>query len=154
MTTITDTNTSTDERRLADEFTKVLRDWLSEDEFYRMQRLNTVEENPGVCHSHDFCDANMAMEEAFQNLGIPTAFDVGDGEAGHEAACELWNHAWEIAAERYLSLRDHIVICNGFEGQITKVLDGQLRGMVEVSFAHGRGAVCVDVGDITPARKV
>jgi hypothetical protein len=33
------------------------------------------------------------------------------------------------------------VICNGFEGRITKVCDGQLEGMVEVRMS--RGSVCV-----------
>jgi hypothetical protein len=38
----------------------------------------------GVCHSHDFCDANMAIEEAWTSFGL----DSVDGD--NEFDCRLW----------------------------------------------------------------
>jgi hypothetical protein len=47
------------------------------------------------------------------------------------------------------------VLCNGFEGRITAVCTGQLKGMVEVRLASG--TVCVGLSDaglspISPTR--
>ncbi|HDR9188651.1 TPA: hypothetical protein QDB51_002726 [Burkholderia vietnamiensis] len=49
---------------------------------------NRQEENEGVCHSHDYCDANMLMLEVFEenNLSI-------EDESNHA----LWNEVWELA---------------------------------------------------------
>jgi hypothetical protein len=44
-----------------------------------------------VCHSHDYCDANMVMFEAFQS----TFGREPDTDNGPDL--ELWNDAWEIA---------------------------------------------------------
>lgn len=38
------------------------------------------------------------------------------------------------------------VRCNGYEGRVTKVCDGQLTGMAEVRLAGG--IVCVDITDL------
>lgn len=42
--------------------------------------------------------------------------------------------------------RGQKVMCNGYEGTITKVCDGQLSGMVEVRLE--RGDVCVDASEL------
>ena len=49
-----------------------------------------------ICATHDFCDANMAMAQAFKDV---TGRDA-DGDNGGDAT--LWNDAWELA--RKLSL--------------------------------------------------
>ena len=83
-------------QEVAREYSKVLRDWLSEEEMAEVIRLNKAQANPSVCHSHDFCDANMAMQEAFRNLKTTTPFDAsGDDEEAQ--VTELWNEAWDIA---------------------------------------------------------
>jgi hypothetical protein len=46
---------------LAKEFSAELRRTLTADEMDEVNRLNADEANPGVCHSHDFCDANQVM---------------------------------------------------------------------------------------------
>jgi hypothetical protein len=46
--------------------------------------------------SHDFCDANMAMDSAWRHL-IGTEINADDEE---QAA--LWNAAWEIARQRHI----------------------------------------------------
>ena len=49
---------------LAAEFSRILREWLGGVRMSEVNRRNQEETNPKGCHSHDFCDANMAMHEA------------------------------------------------------------------------------------------
>lgn len=84
---------------VAAEFAKVLRTWLTPEEFTEMRCSNRGETDEGVCHSHDFCDANMAMLRALTNLGVPEdSVNYQD-----DATLELWNSAWDIAKRDYLS---------------------------------------------------
>ncbi len=53
-------------------------------------RRNHEEQNPNVCHTHDFCDANMVMHAAFRMEGI--------ADAENETHVDTWNAAWKIAA--------------------------------------------------------
>ncbi len=46
-----------------------------------------------TCATHDFCDANMLMSEAF------TAVLGRDMDAGSEDDAALWNEAWDLAVE-------------------------------------------------------
>lgn len=46
---------------------------------------------PGICASHDFCDANMPMADAFQRI---TGREIS---AENENDCALWCRAWDIA---------------------------------------------------------
>jgi hypothetical protein len=48
-------------------------------------RLNRAEESPSVCHTHDFCDANMVMDAAMRACKA----DADD--------TDLWNSAWSMA---------------------------------------------------------
>jgi hypothetical protein len=50
--------------------------------------------NSGVCHSHDFCDANMVMAEAFDACCTPVFNDAGEIP---EATAQLWDEAWGLA---------------------------------------------------------
>lgn len=54
--------------------------------------LNRRETNKGVCHSHDFCDANMTMARAMERCGI-------NPEVENEDVVRLWNAAWELAVK-------------------------------------------------------
>lgn len=75
---------------VAAKFDAFLREWLAEGDYQEMLRRNrTPEYGAGACASHDFCDANMAMEEALQSFGI-NADKVGEDTP--ETA--LWNAAW------------------------------------------------------------
>lgn len=79
--------------QIAFAFAANLREQLagSADLFGEMCRLNENETSGGVCHSHDFCDANMPMDDAF------TAIVGHELEAADEADCALWNDAWGLA---------------------------------------------------------
>lgn len=82
---------------LADRFAQVLRRWLTDEQWATMRRRNATIGN-GLCASHDFCDANMAMDEAFTVI-MGREINLED-EHGDNA---LWNSAWDIAHKRYLT---------------------------------------------------
>jgi hypothetical protein len=81
-------------------FVAVLKDWLTADDFAEMQEVNATPDFTapnGPCASHNYCDANMAMSEAFEvALGRePDVFDQDDGAEGPDVT--LWNAAWNLA---------------------------------------------------------
>jgi hypothetical protein len=55
-----------------------------------VERNKTKTKSHDVCHSHDFCDANMAMDTAMKKLGMST--DLND-----DTVLALVNAAWELA---------------------------------------------------------
>lgn len=76
--------------RIARAFTDLLRAWLTPEEFETMRQLNSLSSYTGCCASHDYCDANMAMLEAFQEVMLREyRFDDEDHRA--------MNRAWEAA---------------------------------------------------------
>lgn len=91
--------------RLATEFTTRLRHALTDDEWAEMRRRNAAYGDPAICASHDFCDANVVMDEAFRAV---TGHSIGDREEAGEGGITveestLWNRAWDIAKERDLT---------------------------------------------------
>lgn len=87
--------------RIAGRFADILESWLSP-----VQWFTTLDRNcsvpAGVCASHDFCDANMAMQEAWEEITgreIPFADDGGMTQAD----CDLWGAAWEAAKATHLT---------------------------------------------------
>lgn len=79
-----------DTDKLAEEFIGALKQWLTADEWAEMCAENATEEDNAICHSHDYCDANMAMQAAFESIGIKV--DVDD-----DAQASAWNTAWNKA---------------------------------------------------------
>lgn len=89
----------TQAEKLAAEFATRMRHALSADEWAEMRRRNAAQTHPAVCHSHDFCDANLVMDAAFKAI---TGNSIGEREeAGNggmsDAELELWSDAWAIA---------------------------------------------------------
>lgn len=99
-------------RLIGIEFVKVLREWITnprywdgeyagiksaEDAWAKMcadnARLHA--EGSTCCASHDWCDANMAMFEAFENLDLDP---LPDDDAERERMTDLWNAAWASAS--------------------------------------------------------
>lgn len=78
---------------LAERFSELMRRDLEPVEFALVVEMNAANcHDPQVCHSHDFIDANMTMEEAFLDVtGLP-GVDVSSDE--HTA---LWSRAWDVA---------------------------------------------------------
>ena len=77
--------------QLAKEFSKVLSEWLTADQMREVIARNAVEPNDQICASHDFCDANMAMLEAFERCGL------GEADPSDDATLNLWNRVWDLA---------------------------------------------------------
>lgn len=81
---------------LAMEFSRTLWQWLTTTEMRKAIEGNRRETSPNVCHTHDHCDANMAMLEAFEKLFGHCQIDDSDPEQ-QERDCALWNRAWDMA---------------------------------------------------------
>ena len=82
-------------RRLADEFAETLHGCLTAWEWLEMCRRNAAETSRNICHSHDFCDANIIMHVCWLELGLPEL----DGDS--ETHTDFWNAAWDLAAKDY-----------------------------------------------------
>lgn len=82
--------------KLANEFSRILTEWLGTETIAEINRLNEGEDKT-CCHSHDFCDSNMAMNEAFlalygRDISIQSQKDT-----------DLVNKAWTIAKNNKFS---------------------------------------------------
>lgn len=80
---------------LALEFSQGLRAYLTEDQMTEIIRRNLAETSPGICHSHDFCDANMFLYDVFMKYGMNPVEEGGMGRWGG-----LWDSAWNLAKGR------------------------------------------------------
>lgn len=86
---------------IAEAFAEVMRQWLSPAEFTEMKALNeTARFADGCCASHNYCDANMAMMEAFDHV-MQRSCTMGDS-AQAEYDCAIWNDSWSLARKLYL----------------------------------------------------
>lgn len=86
----------TDPRAIGDRFAATLREWLTPAEVAQMRARNATAAYAGACASHDYCDANFAMEQH-----MPPCPD--DGTPEHETYCALWNAAWAHARAHHLT---------------------------------------------------
>lgn len=76
--------------RLSYRFGEELADYIGRDKVADVRALNAADPDKRICHSHDFCDANMAMFDAFRKL---MGRDV-DMESDTDKA--LWSDAWGL----------------------------------------------------------
>ncbi|TGT90867.1 MULTISPECIES: hypothetical protein [unclassified Mesorhizobium] len=82
--------------KLARAFGSLIQGELSPRQFRAMCDANKAEpEDSGVCHSHDYVDANMTMLAAFQATFNRDPAFLSDSE--ETADLQLWNDAWAIA---------------------------------------------------------
>src|SRR5262249_10322342 len=79
-------------------FVALLRDELKPNEWREMLRRNATPEydKTSCCASHDFCDANLVMADAFEEH-VGRAVHVADDDPFAEHDTDLWNAAWESA---------------------------------------------------------
>ena len=86
------------ERVLALEFVTQLKACLSADQLAEIRKRNATPQYSGdVCASHDFIDANMVMNDAFEKV-VGRELDAQNG-----ADCVLWSKAWDIAKREFLT---------------------------------------------------
>jgi hypothetical protein len=83
---------------LAREFSRLLVQSLGKETVKKINRLNKAEEDPNVCHSHDFCDANMVMHEAQENLKLNLDLE-------NQRDVNLWGDAWNFAVKNGFFLK-------------------------------------------------
>lgn len=76
---------------LAEQFRASLRAALSGGELIQVDQLNSSPEYQGCCASHDFCDANVYMDEAFTKV-MDREMDLQSDED-----MSLINSAWSLA---------------------------------------------------------
>ncbi|KWN05896.1 hypothetical protein WT83_27835 [Burkholderia territorii] len=67
---------------------------LSEFQLAAVRKLNRDEKLEYVCHTHDFCDANLLMDAAFVKCGLVEDNDV---DVIGEHLQPVWNAAWDVA---------------------------------------------------------
>ena len=116
---------------LAEQFSRVLRLWLNQEEMYQVvMRNRRVDE--GICHSHDFCDSNMAMHEAFVNL-YGREPDIGGATVQSRGEILMWNTAWQLAKER----------------EFKAIEDSETRVMFR-DLGHWAVLLLDDLGDVSP----
>ena len=83
-------------RALARAFARELTAMLGAGTIAEVARRNRAETDPGVCHSHDFCDANEAMLEAYRRVfGRPVVWTSGADPGA--AVTDTLNRAWDLA---------------------------------------------------------
>lgn len=85
-------NMSFNIEKLARDFSDVLQKWLTPEQMEEVNKRNAAETSPGVCHSHDFCDANEAMLEAYAKQMCPD-------EMGTPESLSAWDAAWHLARQ-------------------------------------------------------
>ena len=93
-------------RDVSDAFTKVIQEWLSPAELKQVCKLNrSPDYHPCCCATHDFCDSNMAMFEAFKRLtGSNPPVTCERHTDMTELADLLWNYAWNMSKEKGFKL--------------------------------------------------
>jgi hypothetical protein len=73
------------------EFSSILLRDLGIDVMREVIEKNSTEKYEGVCASHDYCDANVVMAEAFNKI---CGREI---ELGSEEDCFWWGEAWNYA---------------------------------------------------------
>lgn len=98
------TTTTATPEALAAKFSELLRAQFTRKQMAAVISRNRRETNDKVCHSHDFCDANVVMDEAFKQVLGYSATDTGIGDGTQQSGgcmsdecLDLWNAAWAIA---------------------------------------------------------
>lgn len=75
---------------VAKAFADLLREELGDEQFEEMRQRNVEESSPNICHSHDFCDANMVMIDALCEADFGHQDDC---DARIDMMAEAWNYA-------------------------------------------------------------
>lgn len=84
-------------------FSTALKEQLTPAQFAEMKRLNaTADYASGCCASHNFCDANMVMAPAFEEI-MGRALIAENSDVGMtDADCRIVNAAWDSARHHFI----------------------------------------------------
>lgn len=83
--------------RIARVFSRLLLENIGIENLRHAIKLNEREDYKDCCASHDFCDANMVMLAAFEELNVTDCTKLTQGSPQQQAAINLWNEAWDLA---------------------------------------------------------
>ena len=86
------TNAPPTPESLAREFSDALKGLLLPEEIREIVERNREETNSRICHTHDFCDANVVLFDVFMKHGM----DIAD-EGGRDRWGKLWDESWQMA---------------------------------------------------------
>lgn len=123
---------------LARDFIAIMNTHLRSTVMDAVRAKNLTPEYAGCCATHDYCDANMMMAEAFAERGIEV--DVSNTEHTN-----LWNAAWAMAR------------AVGFDGNRTFLVDTNHVDLWTLLDDNAEDkdlcqwAVAAKVGDVFPA---
>lgn len=84
---------------LASTFSRGLRKDVGPANMAEIARRNAAEKDSGICHSHDFIDANDVMYAAF--MAATGRDPLGDDLPMTQADADLWNAAWAAAKAQW-----------------------------------------------------
>lgn len=93
---------------LAGAFADVVHEWTTPEQFEEIKKRNRTY-GEGICATHDFFDANMAMEDAFRRTFGRNPWLGSDVEEGRcsendsDVDLAYWNAAWDQAKSGWLS---------------------------------------------------
>jgi hypothetical protein len=87
---------------LARHFVAVITEWTTPAELAEIRKRNKTY-GRGICATHDFCDANMAMAEAFERAFNRPFLPEAWNKEPTDADVTLWNAAWDRAKLESLS---------------------------------------------------
>lgn len=79
-------------QQLAHDFASFVHEALTKEQMVDLVKLNKVETDWKICHSHDFCDANQLMLDALAEQDESYSFDSSDTGI-MQAIDDAWNQA-------------------------------------------------------------
>ena len=82
---------------VADSFSSIIRSWTSSADLAAIILANMEDADSGICHTHDFFDANEAMMGAFEQCGLNPHSMIS------HTSLSLWGAAWTIAKDNEFS---------------------------------------------------
>jgi hypothetical protein len=99
LTDVSPASGTKDAIRLAIAFSEAVKAEFTVVEFRTMNERNrALPADSGICHSHDYCDANMLMLDAFTEVLDREPWFLTDPDCPKgEADMRLWGDAWAIA---------------------------------------------------------
>ena len=81
---------------VAREFCRILSEWLTPEQMREVITKNATPEYAGCCATHDYCDPNQAMLDAFTACGHDCT-DEGDADLQDDEFLSAWEIAWTLA---------------------------------------------------------
>jgi hypothetical protein len=92
--------TTLDLNEVALKFTELLP--LTTDQWLEtVAKIESGEYGEAACPTHDYCDANIYMQEAFGAQGYPVFTPSGTMT---QETCDYWNEAWRRAKRYWLTV--------------------------------------------------